>query len=281
MATDSGASADLAAALVADLGAESDDLDAMLTPLDATHWRLLTPAIGWTIADQVSHLAYFDEAAHAAATDPDRFRRELAQLVADGIDLPDRIAVRYRGMPGDELLSWWRRARSTLLDTFAALDRSLRLPWYGPEMSVASSVTARIMETWAHGQDIADALGRIRPATNRLRHIAHLGVRTTGFAFAINGREPPTAPIRVELDAPDGGMWTWGPAGAGNVVRGPAVDFCLVVTQRRHRDDTRLTSVGPVANEWIGISQAFAGPPGPGRARGSSVPLGDDGAATA
>jgi len=279
MPAESAPSAERLRALVADLGTESADLDTMLKPLDETHWRLPTPAVGWTIADQVSHLAYFDDTAYTAATDPDRFRRELAELVADGVDLPDRIAARYRGTPGHALLAWLRRARSTLLDTFAAMDPSLRLPWYGPDMSVASSVTARIMETWAHGQDIADALGRIRPATQRLRHVAHLGVRTTGFAFAINGREPPTAPIRVELNAPDHEVWTWGPDGAENVVRGPAIDFCLVVTQRRHRGDTRLTTIGPVAEEWIGIAQAFAGPPGPGRARGSSVQLGDDRAA--
>ncbi len=71
--------------------------------------------------------------------------------------------------------------------------------------------------------------------------------------------------------APGGGTWTWGPDGARDMVTGPALDFCLAVTQRRHVDDTTLRITGPVAAEWMGIAQAFAGPPGPGRAPGRSV----------
>ena len=48
--------------------------------------------------------------------------------------------------------------------------------------------TARLMETFAHGRDVADALGaHARAATARLRHVCHLGVRTRGFAYLING----------------------------------------------------------------------------------------------
>jgi uncharacterized protein (TIGR03084 family) len=254
-------------ALVADLDAESADLDTMLAPLHDAGWRTPTPAAGWRIADQVSHLAYFDEAALTAAVDPDRFRREAAELTAGGTDFPDRIAATYATMDGADLLAWFRRARRALLDTFATIEPSRRLPWYGPDMSAASSVTARLMETWAHGQDIADAIGRVRPATDRLRNIAHLGVSTIGFCYALNDLPAPTEPIRVELIAPDGGTWTWGPVEATNVVRAPALDFCLVVTQRRHRDDTALVTVGPIAAQWISIAQAFAGAPGPGRDR--------------
>lgn len=256
-------------ALVGDLAGESADLDAMLAPLDEDGWHLATPAPGWSIADQASHLAYFDEAALLAAQDPDRFRAtlsELAQMGSDGTDLPDRIAARYRDSSGADVLAWLRRTRAAFLETFAGLDPAARLPWYGPDMSAASSVTARLMETWAHGQDVADALGRDRPATNRLRHIAHLGVRTIGYSFAVHGLAEPSEPIRVELIGPEGDVWTWGPAGAADVVRAPARDFCLVVTQRRHRDDTALTTVGPVAAQWMAVAQAFAGPAGPGRA---------------
>ncbi len=127
--------------LVADLSAESVDLDTMLAPLDEAQWRLATPAAGWSIADQVSHLAYFDETALAAAINPDRFRRDAAELTADDADFPDRIAARFRAMPGRELLAWLRGTRATFLDTFATLEPSQRLPWYGPDMSAASSVT--------------------------------------------------------------------------------------------------------------------------------------------
>jgi len=69
----------------------------------------------------------------------------------------------------------------------------------------------------------------------------------------------------VELTAPDGVVWTWGPAEAEDRVSGPALDFCLLVTQRRHRDDLTLAVEGPAATEWMAIAQAFAGAPGLGR----------------
>jgi uncharacterized protein (TIGR03084 family) len=252
-------------ALLADLDAESSALDAMLAPLSQAQYLLPTPAAGWCIADQVSHLAFFDEAALLAAAEPDRFRAEAAELIATGAGFPNELAARYRGTPGTELRAWLAAARRNLLAGFTAIEPSRRLPWYGPDMSAASSVTARLMETWAHGQDIADTLGIDRPATARLRHIAHIGVSTIGFSFALRSLPPPERPIRVELTGPDGSEWTWGPAGAADVVRGPALDFCLVVTQRRHPADTRLIATGPVAPQWISIAQAFAGAPGPGR----------------
>ena len=148
----------------------------------------------------------------------------------------------------------------------AAVDPARRLPWYGPEMSPASSVTARLMETWAHGQDVVDTLGVERPATNRLRHVAHLGVRALPYSYSVRRLRQPTEPIRVELAAPEGGsQWSWGPADAVNRVTGEALDFCLVVTQRRHTLDTALVVTGPTAQQWISIAQAFAGPAGPGR----------------
>ena len=174
--------------LVTDLAAETEDLTGMLAPLAPADWERPTPAAGWAIRDQVSHLAYFDETAVLAATDPAEFRRAAAGLTAAGDDFTEQVAREHRHLAPAELLDWLRRARRRYLDVFAGLDPSARLPWYGPPMSAASSVTARLMETWAHGQDIADALGRPRPATGRLFHIAHLGVRTMGFSFAVHGQ---------------------------------------------------------------------------------------------
>ncbi|GAB2965426.1 TIGR03084 family metal-binding protein [Amycolatopsis acidiphila] len=251
--------------LVADLLAETRVLDDLLSTLDDAGWSRPTPAEGWAIRDQVSHLAYFDEAALLAATAPDRFRREAAELTALGPGFPDEVAARHRELPGDGLLGWFRRARRGFAEVFETLEPKARLPWYGPDMSAASSVTARIMETWAHGQDVADALGVRREPTGRLRHIAHLGVGTFGFAFSLHGRAVPAAPVRVELRAPDGSTWAWGPPEAADRVSGPALDFCLAVTQRRHADDIALRVEGPVATEWMSIAQAFAGAPGPGR----------------
>ena len=256
--------ADLSA-LTDDLAAESASLEEILGPLPPARWQLPTPAAGWTIADQVSHLAYFDETTLLSITDPDRFRREAAALAGRGDDFPDRIAAEYRHLGAAELLAWFHAARQALLGGYASADPGARLPWYGLDMGLASSVTARLMETWAHGQDVADALGIERPATSRLRHVAHLGIRSLPYSYAVHGLPQPGVPIRVELAAPDGGQWAWGPGDAADRVSGTALDFCLVVTQRRHRSDTGLAIEGTAAREWIAIAQAFAGAAGPGR----------------
>jgi uncharacterized protein (TIGR03084 family) len=132
--------------------------------------------------------------------------------------------------------------------------------------------TARFMETWAHGQDVYEALGvesaalRTRSG-DRIRHVAHLGVRTRDFAFSVRELEPPAEQFRVELTAPSGELWAWGPEDADQRVTGSAYDFCLLVTQRTHRDDTDLAATGDDAAQWLGIAQAFAGPAGEGRPR--------------
>jgi uncharacterized protein (TIGR03084 family) len=133
-------------------------------------------------------------------------------------------------------------------------------------MSVASMATGRLMETWAHGQDVADALGVTRTPTDRLRHVARIGVRARDFAFHVRGLTPPATEFRVELVGPQGEVWTYGPEEAPQRVTGPALDFCLLVTQRAHRGDLAVRADGPDADRWLDIAQAFAGPPGQGRA---------------
>jgi uncharacterized protein (TIGR03084 family) len=251
------------AALAADLAAESAVTRALVAGLDEDGWRTPTPAIGWDIADQIGHLAYFDEVAVRAAVDPDEFRAELT-AAPESVN-PDTIAARYRDLTGAQTLAWFDSARAGLLGTFTKLDPRQRLPWFGPPMSAASSLTARLMETWAHTQDVADALGVVREPTGRLRHVAHIGVGARAFSYAVRGLTPPDTPVRVELIAPDGTLWTWGPPDVPERVTGSALDFCLLVTQRRHRDDLDLVVTGAGAGEWMAIAQAFAGPPGPGR----------------
>ena len=252
-------------ALTGDLAAESAELYEVLSLLGERDWERATPAAGWTVRDQVTHLAYFDETAALSATDPDRFRAEADAVMAGGMDFPDRIAAEHRGLSGAEAFGWLQRARRAYLETFAVLDPGAQLPWYGPPMSAASSVTARLMETWAHGQDVVDALGLTRRPTARLRHVAHLGVRTLGWSFRLRGLEVPDTPVRVELTGPDDEVWTWGPEDAADRVTGPAEDFCLLVVQRRHRSQTALTASGPVADRWLDVAQAFAGATGAGR----------------
>jgi uncharacterized protein (TIGR03084 family) len=252
------------AALAADVAAETAVTRGLVAGLSEKGWRTATPAPGWDIADQIGHLAYFDQAAVRAALDPEEFRAEFAAMQAAGMDA-DAIAARYRDHSGAQVLAWFDQARADLLVTFKDMDPAARLPWFGPDMSAASALTARLMETWAHAQDIADALGVTREPTDRLRHVAHIGVGARAFSYIVNGKPPSTGPVSVTLTAPSGAVWTWGPADATDRISGPALDFCLLVTQRRHRDDLALTAEGPVATEWMTIAQAFAGPPGPGR----------------
>jgi len=260
--------AEVLAGVLADLTAECAELDALVAPLDAAGWRQPTPAEGWTIATQIAHLAWTDDIAVLAATDPDAFIGELAAVIERGeVDTyVDAAAAEWQQR--SDLLVTWRAGRTALAAALPALPSGAKIPWFGPPMSATSMATARLMETWAHGQDVADALGAERPATDRLKHVAHLGVRTRDFAFRTRGLEPPAEPFRVELVAPSGATWTWGPDDAEQRLTGPALDFCLLVTQRRHRTDLDLTATGADVERWLDIAQAFAGPSGEGRAQG-------------
>lgn len=253
--------------ICADLRAEHADLDRIVGGLDDKGWSTATPAEGWSVQDQIAHLAFFDDAARTAVTDPDAF----AAIVDEGLNDPqfvDRTVLRGRGMAPAEVLAWWRSARDACAAAFEKLDPSTRVPWFGPAMGARSFATARLMETWAHGQDVADAVGVERAPTDRLRHVCHIGVRALPFSFTVHGLPVPDAPVRVELVGPAGDGWTWGDEDAADVVRGPALDFALVVTQRRHRDDTGVTASGPVAEQWLSVAQAFAGGAGEGRRPG-------------
>ena len=252
-------------ALRSDLAAELADLDAIVATLDEAAWLTRTPAEGWDVRDSIAHLAGSDAAAVLAVSRPEEFSARLPAIAADPDGFIQADIDRGRAMPPSEVLAWWRDGRAVLLDAFADLDPSRRIPWFGPPMGPASFITARLMETWAHGQDVVDALGVRREPTARLRHVADIGVRTRGFSYLLRGRAAPDAPVRVELTGPDGDRWTWGPDDAADRVTAPALDFCLLVTQRRHRSDVDVRASGDAAAEWLEIAQAFAGLPGPGR----------------
>jgi uncharacterized protein (TIGR03084 family) len=254
------------AKLLTDLNAESANLRATVSRLREDQWELPTPADGWAIRDQVSHLAYFDDVAALALTDAEAFDRTAKSLLAKGKNFPDVVADELRPMGCAELLDWFTTSRAAVLNIFEGDDPKRRIPWFGAAMSVASSATARLMETWAHGQDVYDTLGVGHPYSPGLCSIAHLGITTFGWAFSVNELPVPEEPVRVELLSPQGDeQWVWGPAEAVNRVSGPAEDFVLTVTQRRHWTDTALVAHGTVATHWMDIAQAFAGGPGQGR----------------
>jgi len=254
--------------ILGELESEESALDELLVPLGEAAWDCSTPAIGWTVRDQVSHLAFSEELAALASRDGERFAARLAGLLSDVSQAEREPHERGREMPPAELLGWWRTQRNMTLVELRARDRGSRVPWVVGDMSVVSFAGARLMETWAHGQDIVDGLGVRRAPTQRLRHVAHLGVQTRGFSYRISGRSVPETTVRVELAAPEGGLWSWGPEDAPDRVTGSALDFCLVVTKRRHLADTALVATGPTAREWLSIAQAFAGPPSAGRRPG-------------
>ena len=245
--------------LLADLDAESRALDDVVAGLDDTGWATPTPAAGWTVAHQVAHLAWTDDVAALAATDPTAFR-----ALPDTDGLVDAEAAAGAAVPPAELLERWRAGRTALAAALAAVPAGQKLPWYGPPMSAASMATARLMETWAHGVDVTDALGLPVSATDRLRAVAHLGVVTRGFAHAQHGLPAPTEDVRVELVAPSGAVWSWGEESAAERVTGPALDFCLRVTQRRPLAALDLATTGAAAARWMAVAQAFAGEPGAG-----------------
>ncbi|MEU6710338.1 TIGR03084 family metal-binding protein [Nonomuraea sp. NPDC046802] len=246
--------------LLDDLRAETASFEALLASLRDDDWDRPTPAEGWAVRDQVSHLAWFDDAAVRAVTDPEAHAAALAAFRS-----VDDLVLDSRGLSPAELHEWFLTARARGLAAFATLGARDRVPWFGPAMSAASFVTARLMETWAHGQDVADALGVVRKPTARLRHVATIGFRARAYSFAVHGLPEPEEPVRAELTMADGTTWTAGPADAVSVVRGPILDFCLVVTQRIHLADTALELEGEPARAWMPIAQAFAGPPGKGR----------------
>lgn len=241
-----------------DLADEHGVLDAIVADLTEEQWNLQTAAEGWDVKDTIVHLIQADMAARLAVTDPEGFQRAKSDMATKGFDgvFGDRT-----GRTGADVLAWWRDERTKMLDAFRACGPKDRIPWFGPDMGALSFATARLMETWSHGQDVADTVGAPWPATDRLRHVAHIGVGTRGWSYVNRGREVPPGDVRVELTSPSGEVWTWGPADAENRVTGPALDFCLVTTQRRHLADVDLETTGELAEEWMSIAQAFAGPP--------------------
>jgi len=262
---------DLLQGLLDDLAAEGDQLRSTVDRLGPDGWTAPTPASGWTVATQIAHLLWTDEAAVVAARSHESAEAKQAwddivlAAIADPTGYVDADAFELAARPRDEVLDRWAASRESVRSALTALPAGQRMPWFGPPMSAASMATARFMETWAHGLDVYDAAGARPEPTDRIRHVAYLGVRTRDYAYSVHAEEPPAEEFRVELTAPSGQLWGWGPEDAAQRVTGPAYDFCLLVTQRVNRADTDLVAVGDDAEHWLGIAQAFAGPPGSGR----------------
>jgi uncharacterized protein (TIGR03084 family) len=252
-----------------DLIDEQEALDRIVASLDDEQFSSETPSPRWSVADQIGHLTYFDTTAALAITDPAAFadhRSELLSAFADDLAVDDATLGAFRELTPAEQLTAWRHGRLDLEAAARTLENDTRIEWYGPSMGSKSFLTARLMEVWAHGQDICDAVDATREPSDRIRHIAQLGFITRGWSYLVRGEQPPDGAVRVELTAPSGESWVWGPEDADDRVTGSAAEFCLVVTQRRHVDDTDLEVTGDLATDWMSKAQAFAGGPTTGPA---------------
>ncbi len=229
------------------------------------NWSAATPAPGWTVGHQVAHLTWTDEVSLIAATDPDGFAVILQRAAQDPHGFVDEGARQLLDEAGDGLGARWAAGRTALHDALAAADPGTPLPWFGPPMRPHTMATARVMETWAHGLDIADAAGVALDVPDALPLVARIGYKTRDFAYQVNGQTPPAEPFDVVLTAADGSEVAFGPGDSAQRVTGPLIDFCKLVTQRIAREDTALVAVGDDAAHWLTIAQCFAGLPGAGR----------------
>ena len=248
---------DRLAALVEDLRTTQQALHDVLAELAPGDWAAPTPSAGWDVRAQVRHLAHGEGLSRLAATDADGFVAELQRLLSD-LDAVEAATTGPSDEPDANLLTRWADAAAGVRAAIAAGPPDERIPWVTGPMSRPSFATARVMETFAHGHDIGVAVGRSVPHDAALPHVAHLGASTRAFAYVLRGLPVPDTPVRVVLEDPD---LVFGPDDAPATVRGRALDFCLLVTQRIHRDDTTLVARGPHAEEWLAIAQCFAGGP--------------------
>jgi enediyne biosynthesis protein E11 len=251
-----------------DLAAEGESLDGIVAGLDLPQWELLTPAPRWTIKHQVAHMSSIAKIAGMAASDPEQFTKLTAGADKDFDQAVQALLTPYlTAKPGD-LLTRWRSERDGAVKALAALPPDQMVPWVVRSIPAGVLACAGLMELFAHGQDIADTIGVRRQYTDRIGHLAWFATRNRDFGYQVRGMTPPDVPFRFELTAPSGTSWEFGPADAENRITGPAVDFCLLVTRRRHPDDLALRTEGKEAGYWVTIAQAYRGSPGPGRARG-------------
>ena len=248
--------------VLADLAAESDQLESWVADLDDAGWDTVTTPEGWTVKHQLGHLMWTDRASLAAIAGGEEWDALLALGQADPTTFVDRETERMAELASESMLHHWQSSRERLASALAAVPDGTKIPWFGPPMSAASMGTARLMETWAHGRDVAQALGIVAPQDDRCRHVCHLGVRTRGFAYAVRGLEVPDVEVHVALTGPSGDLWTWGSPDAPERVTGSGYDFALLATRRRALVDCDVHAEGAAAQEWLGIVQAFAGLPG-------------------
>lgn len=245
-----------------DFRAEADELHTFLGTLAERDWSRPTTFQRWTPWDVIAHLHLYDQVSLVSLAGEEAFaneRQHLVGAIGRGVTNADLARERFGALGARDLLAHWIAGARDLAAQLGASDPKRRLPWFGPDMGVRMFTTARLMETWAHGQEVYDLMRAERRPTDRLRHIAEIGVRTFGWTFANRKLEAPGPAPYVRLVAPSGAIWEWNEPSATSCVRGSALEFCQTVTQVRNFLDTRLEVVGDVAMRWMAIAQCFAG----------------------
>jgi len=250
---------DVLDSVLADLIAETEQLESWVTPIDDVDWTVITTPEGWTVSHQIAHLAWTDQASLTAINGGEPFDALMALAMNDPFGFVDAETEEWSKLPPNEQLARWREGRAHLAEALRGVPEGTKIPWFGPAMSPTSMVTARFMETWGHGHDVAEGLGRTYPQNDRCKHVCHIGVRARTNAYAMRGAQDPGDDIRVELTAPSGAVWTWGGEEAENRVTGQAYDFALLATRRRQRDDVDVHAEGSSADKFLDVVQAFAG----------------------
>lgn len=254
--------------VIRDLAAEGEQVDRLVSGLSASQWRLPTPAPGWTIAHQIAHLASIFNLAALAASNPLAFQAVTAQL-SDDFDANVAVALaRYLSSPPDELFARWQAERAAVVQALLAVPPGEVVPWLVRPLPPAVLAAAGMMELFGHGQDIADTLNMRLERTDRIKHLVEFAVRTWDFGYIARGLTPPDVRFRFEVTAPSGTIWKFGQPDGEQLISGPAVDLCLLVTRRRHRTDLALDASGHEAEHWLNIAQAYRGSPGQGRSPG-------------
>nr|ABY66001.1 unknown [Actinomadura madurae] len=251
-----------------DLAAEADVIDRLVAEIHESDWRAESPAPGWTVFDQLAHLTFIFRLAGTAAADAAKFQKMIEGAEADFNGAVNAALAEFKGDSPAELLRKWREARDFAVPALAAVPGDQVVPWLVRPLPAAILACAGIMECFGHGQDIADTLGVRREPTDRLVHLVGFAILVQEFGYQSRGLTQPDVEFRFEITAPSGELWAFGPEDSPERITGSALDFCMLVTRRRHRADLDVVATGAEAERWLDIAQAYRGPAGEGRRPG-------------
>ena len=244
-----------------DLEAETVALSNVVGSLDEEQWRAPTVAEGWDSHETILHLGSTDLLCCLAVKDPKTFAVMRESLANGEVSANGLGGSEVQTMTGCQLWEWFLNGRMEMIEGLRTSDPKSRITWLGPDIGARSMATSRLLETWTHSHDLADTFGCDYPQTDRLRHIAHIGVVTREFSYLNRGLSPPTQPVRVELMSPSGEQWVWGPEDAADRVHSTAYEFCKVITRRVPVDESAVKTEGDLAAEWMQIAQPWIEPP--------------------